>query len=345
MELKEILQSFCLCGTPSGAESAIYSAAAQVMEPFGNCQTDKRGNFICTKEGSGTHYLLDAHMDQIGFAVTAIEDNGFLKVDKVGGMDRRILPSLEVTVLGREPVYGVISCKPPHLTDESEKNKAAKFEDICIDTGLPGEVLREKVSLGDKVVLKPYFGAMCGGNVTGTAIDDRAGMAILVRVMELLQKNNAQAKITAVFSVGEEVGGKGADCASYAAEAAEAIAVDVSFASQPEIDGAHKNAAMPLGGGAFIGVAPILSKQMSEDLIATAKQEIIPYRVEVMGGRTGTNADGLACAKYGTKTVTVSPPIRNMHTGVEVVHLDDLEQCARLIAAYILSKEGKACAI
>ena len=130
---------------------------------------------------------------------------------------------------------------------------AAKFEDICIDTGLSSEVLKEKVSLGDKVVLKPYFGEMLGGNVTGTAIDDRAGMAILAKTMELLKKNGATSKITAVFSVGEEVGGKGAGNASFYTEAEEAIAVDVSFASQPEVDGAHKNATMPLGGGAFIG--------------------------------------------------------------------------------------------
>ena len=111
------------------------------------------------------------------------------------------------------------------------------------------------------------------------------------------------------------------------------------------MDGAHKNATMPLGGGAFIGTAPILSKQMTDDFIAVAKKENIPYRVEVMGGRTGTNADEIASVGYGTKTITVSPPIRNMHTDVEVVHLEDLEQCARLIAAYILSKEGKACVI
>ena len=345
MEIKQVLEKFCICGAPSGAESEIYTAAAQVMEPYGTCKTDKRGNFICTKEGDGTHYLLDAHMDQIGLVVTAIEENGFLKVDKVGGMDRRILPSLEVVVLGREPVYGVISCKPPHLTDESEKNKAAKFEDICIDTGLSNKSLKEKVSLGDKVVLKPYFGEMLGGNVTGTAIDDRAGMAILAKTMELLKKNGATSKITTVFSVGEEVGGKGAGNASFYTEAEEAIAVDVSFASQPEVDGAHKNATMPLGGGAFIGTAPILSKQMTDDFIAVAKKENIPYRVEVMGGRTGTNADEIASVGYGTKTITVSPPIRNMHTDVEVVHLDDLEQCARLIATYILSKEGKACVI
>ena len=147
--------------------------------------------------------------------------------------------------------------------------------------------------------------------------------------------------MSAVFSVGEEVAGKGADNAAFASQAEEAIVVDVSFASQKEVGGKHKNSTMPLGGGAFIGVAPILCRQVSDGLIDCARQHGINYQIEVMNGRTGTNADGIACAKYGTKTAMVSPPIRNMHTAVEVASLADLESCAALIAHYILSKEGK----
>ena len=343
--MKELLQAFCLCGAASGHESALHETAHRVMSAYGECTTDRRGNFICTKQGSGKHYLLDAHMDQIGFVVTSIEPNGFLKVAKVGGVDRRVLPSLEVEVAGKECIFGVIACKPPHLSDEKEKDKAPKIEDISIDTGLSEEVLKQTVSLGDKVVLKPYFAPLLGDRVCGTAIDDRAGMAILARVMQILQEKQSDARVSVVFSVSEEIGGKGADNASFALQADEAIAVDVSFAAQPEIDSAHQHAAMPMGGGAFIGIAPILNKAMSDAMIACARENGIDYKVEVMGGRTGTNADGIATAKYGTKTVTVSPPIRNMHTGVEVVSLGDLEHCARLIAAYIMRQEGEACGI
>lgn len=341
MEIKEILKKFCLVSAVSGGESEIYKTAAEIMQPFGECKTDKRGNFICEKNGDGRHYLLDAHMDQIGFAVTEICENGFLKVAKVGGIDRRVLPSQEVIVLGKEPVFGIICCKPPHLSDEKEKNKAPKIEDIAIDTGLSGEKLSELVSLGDRVVFNPYFGELLNGRVTGTSIDDRAGMAIIARSMELLKDKNCKSKITAVFSVQEEVNGKGAINASFACEADEAIAVDVSFASQPEVSAAHKNSTMPLGGGVFIGAAPILSTQMTKGFINTAEKNNIKYEVEVMGGRTGTNADEIAIAKFGTKTITLSPPIRNMHTPVEVADLSDLEAVAELIAAYILEREGE----
>lgn len=339
--MKRVLESFCLCGAPAGSESALYDAARREMSAFGTIEIDKRGNFICTKQGSGKHFLLDAHMDQIGFVVTSIEENGFLKLAKVGGIDRRILPSLEVEVQGKERVFGVIACKPPHLADEKEKDKAPKIEDIAVDTGLPVQELKRIVAIGDRVVLKPHFTALLGERVSATALDDRAGMAIIVRVMQLLQEQGSHAKVSAVFSVGEEVGGKGADNASFAATADEAIVVDVSFASQPQVDSAHQNACMPLGGGAFIGAAPILNQQMVKKLIACAEKNGIDYQVEVMGGKTGTNADGIATAKYGTKTAMVSPPIRNMHTGVEIADIGDLEQCAKLIAAYIISEEEK----
>ena len=342
MELKEVLKRFCLTGAPAGSESAVYREAQSVMETFGACTTDKRGNFICNKAGSAKHFLLDAHMDQIGFAVTAIEEGGFLRFAKVGGADRRTLPSQEVIVYGTEPIYGVICAKPPHLTEESEKNKAAAFEDMAIDTGLSREALEKTVSLGDSVVCKPYFTELLGDRVSATALDDRAGMAIIARVMDLLAEQDSKAAVTTVFSVGEEVGGRGADNASFATQADAAIVIDVSFASQPEVSEKHKNATMPLGGGAFIGVAPILNSDMSQGLIKTAQEHHIPYTIEVMSGRTGTNADGIATARYGTKTAMVSPPIRNMHTAVEVADLSDLENCARLIAAYIISQEEKA---
>ena len=341
MNITDILKELCLVGAPSGLESEIVEISEKFMKGFGECRVDNRGNFICSKKGEGLHFLLDAHMDQIGFAVTSIEDGGFLRVAKVGGIDRRIAPSQEVIILGKEKLFGVIGCKPPHITDESEKDKASKIEDLFVDTCLDKESLAQKVEIGDYVVFKPYFKKLLGSNFTGTAIDDRAGMAIIIKAMEILKQRGSKSTITAVFSVQEEVNGKGAENASFYAEADEAIAVDVSFASQPEIAASKKNSTMPLGGGAFIGFSPILDREISKAFVKTAKQIGIPYSAEVMGGATGTNADEIAKAKFGTKTVTVSPPIRNMHTTVETVNSSDLENCARLIAEYILSKEAK----
>lgn len=341
MELKEILKSFCLCSSASGEEQAIKNKAAEIMEPFGECKTDLRGNFLCHKQGSGKHYLLDAHMDQIGFTVTEICEGGFLRVAKVGGIDFRVVQSQEVIVLGKENIYGVIGAKPPHLTSSKEENSAPKSEDVSIDTGIDSEKLKSIVSLGDRVVFKPFFSELKSSVVTGTSVDDRAGMAIIARTMQLLKEQGSKSEITAVFSVQEEVGNQGAGNASFAVQADEAIAVDVSFASQPEIPADKSSCTMPLGGGAFIGISPVLDREMFEKLKAVAAKNKIKYEIEVMGGRTGTNADCIATAKYGTKTLTLSPPIRNMHTPVEVVDINDLESVAQLIAQYILSEEAQ----
>ena len=341
MEIKEVLKQFCLCSSASGEEQEITAKAYEIMEPFGVCKTDLRGNFFCCKEGVGKHYLLDAHMDQIGFAVTEICDGGFLKVAKVGGVDFRVTPSQEVTVLGKEKVYGVIGAKPPHLTGSKEENCAPKAEDIAVDTGLSKEQLEKTVSLGDRVVFKPFFAELGGSVVTGTSVDDRAGMAIIARTMEILKEKGSNSKVTALFSVQEEVGNQGADNASYRVQADEAIAVDVSFAFQPEVPSDKLSCTMPMGGGAFIGIAPILDREMFEKFKDVAEKNSIKYEVEVMGGRTGTNADGIATAKLGTKTITLSPPIRNMHTPVEVADVNDLESIAQLIALYILNEEAQ----
>lgn len=341
MELKEILKQFCLCSSASGEEQEISKKAYQIMAPFGECETDLRGNFFCRKAGNGKHYLLDAHMDQIGFTVTEICEGGFLKIAKVGGIDFRVLPSQEVIVLGSKPLFGIIGAKPPHLTSNKEENSAPKPEDIAIDTGLSKKELESIVSLGDRVVFKPLFSVLNKSAVTGTSIDDRAGMAIIARAMQILKEKGSTSQITALFSVQEEVGNQGADNASFKIQADEAIAVDVSFASQPEIPSDKKTHTMAMGGGVFIGIAPVLDREMFEKMKAVADKNGIKYEIEAMGGRTGTNADGIATAKFGTKTMILSPPIRNMHTPVEVVDVNDLESVAQLIAEYILSEEAQ----
>ena len=340
MDLKEILKQFCLCSSGSGDEKEISDKAFEIMSPFGECETDVRGNFLCRKAGQGKHYLLDAHMDQIGFSVTEICEGGFLKIAKVGGIDFRVLPSQEVVVLGSKPLFGIIGAKPPHLTNSKEEDSAPKPEDIAVDTGLSKEELESIVSLGDRVVFKPFFSELGNSVVTGTSVDDRAGMAIIARTMQILKEKGSTSQITALFSVQEEVGNQGANNASYKLQANEAIAVDVSFASQPEIPSDKASHSMAMGGGVFIGIAPILDREMFEKMKAVAEENKIKYEVEVMGGRTGTNADAIAKAKFGTKTMILSPPIRNMHTPVEVVDLNDLESVAQLIAQYILKEEA-----
>ncbi len=335
MDLKSTLKELCECRGVSGCEDGIAEYAVGLMSRFGETYTDKRGNVICRKKGSGKHILLDAHMDQIGFVVTDIDSQGFVKVSKSGGTDMRIVSGQEVEILGKRLVYGIVSCKPPHLTNEKERNKAVNIKDVAIDTGLGKEEAEKLISPGDRVIFRTAFAELLNSRVTCPAIDNRAGMLITARAMELIEQNSSSANITAVFSVQEETGGNGAANAAYAIDADEAIVIDVSFAVQPGVDKGH---AMDMGGGVFIGFGPVLNRGMSKKLKQLAKENDIPFASEVVSGRTGTNADGIAVSKCGVKTAMISPPIRNMHTCAEIVDLADIEAAAKLIALYAESE-------
>ena len=153
----------------------------------------------------------------------------------------------------------------------------------------------------------------------------------------MLEDKKISCKLSVMFSVQEETGGSGAQTGAFSACADEAIAVDVSFATAPGING-EKYAS--LGGGTMIGYAPSLDYEMSRKLSAIAENKNIPNQAEVMGGKTGTNCDEIQISGKGVKTALLSIPLRNMHTAVEVCDLEDIENTAKLMAEYIIGRSG-----
>ena len=167
-------------------------------------------------------------------------------------------------------------------------------------------------------------------------MDDRAGCAALIRCAQLLHGENLSCGLTVLLSSREEVGGQGAQTGTFSLEPTEAIVVDVSFAAQPGVDPAKCG---KLGGGPMIGMAPILNRPMVHRLKELAKKNEIPFTMEIMGGETGTNADGIAVSRAGVHTAMVSIPLRYMHTPVEVIDVQDVEYTARLLAEYVKGVE------
>ena len=160
-------------------------------------------------------------------------------------------------------------------------------------------------------------------------------MAALIRVAELLSGRELDYKVIILLSAQEETYGSGAMTGAFQIDADEAIVVDVSFANQPDVSGQYGN--IELNKGPMLGYSPILNRQMTERLKALAESEGIPLQYEAMSGRSGTNADHISVTKSGVKTAMLSIPERYMHTQAEVMHPDDAERTAKLIAAYILS--------
>lgn len=319
-------------GTP-GAEDEISNIIEKYVSGFAEVKRDGFGNVTAYLPAGKKTVLLDAHMDRIGMIVTGIEDGGFLRVAKCGGMDARVLAAQDVTVWGREPVYGVVTSTPPHLSTPEDAKKAKDFDSILIDTGMSKREAERLISQGDRITVRCPHGELENGRIFGAALDDRAGCAAIIRAAELVAKTEERPSVQLLFSAQEETGGDGAVTGSFNIDADECIAVDVSFADAPDMPSEKCG---KLNKGPMIGIAPVLDYRISQRLKAIAEEKEIPYQLELMGDSTGTNADHIAISKGGVRTGLVSIPQRNMHTGVEIIALDDVENSARLIAEYIL---------
>lgn len=336
MDTFELLKVLTAPVAVSGAEQSIVSVLQELLAEYGKVTVDSLNNVYCTF-GEGYHFLLDAHIDEIGFIVKAISDDGFVKVSNVGGIDRRMLLASEVSVWGDREYRGVISALPPHLQKASDEKNAPEIDDIAIDIGLTKEEAEKGISLGDRVTFKRNFKKLAGNQVCSSVLDDRAGVASIILAIEQLKDVNA--KITVMFSSQEEVGTRGAKVGPFQKNVDEAIAVDVSFGYTPMC---KKSDCGDLGKGPMVGFSPILDKKMSNKLVDVAKKNEIPYQIEVMGGgHTGTNADVITVSEYGVKTALLSIPEKYMHSPIEVVDTTDVENVANLIAAYIKERAGE----
>ncbi len=294
--------------------------------------TTKNGLNIVGKLKGESDYtlLLEAHIDEVGFIVTDIDDNGFLTVKNCGGIDLRALPARAVTIHGKRKTTGVFCATPPHLAKGE-----VKYDDISalkIDS-LLGENAKEVISVGDFVTFKAEAKPMLNNTVTGKALDNRAGVACLLELAKRFSGKALPFNVVFALTDGEELGHRGAKTTAFSVDADEALVIDVSFADAPDV--AQKDCGR-LSGGAMICISPILDKKISNLLICAAKENDIPYQLEVTGGSTGTNGDTVSISKSGVKTGLVSIPLRNMHTDVEVISINDLNSVCDIIEQYIL---------
>ena len=283
-------------------------------------------NYLLAEIGEGEKaVMLEAHMDEIGMIVTEVFDDGFLSVTNVGSVDTRLLPSQTVKIYGKETVKGVFTSVPPHLGREVTPT----FDNIQIDTGRTD--IADVVSVGDYVLLDVSPTGLLNGRITSKALDNRSGMAAVITAGEELSKLSLPFKVVLLFPTGEELGLRGARVAVYDKNIEKCIAVDVSFGDCPDVS---PSKTAKLGSGAMIGVSPILSRDIYKKLESIAKENNIPYTLEVMGGTTSTDADVISLNQSGIPTGLVSIPLRNMHTPCEVVDIKDVQAVCELLVAY-----------
>ncbi len=308
--------------------------ACEILSQYAT--TNQSGiNVVAKLDGKSDYTLmLEAHIDEVGFIVTDIDDKGFLTVKNCGGVDLRMLPSRTVIIHGKEKITGVFCATPPHLGGVKE------YDDIYalkIDTML-GDKAREIISVGDYVTFNTKGADLLAERITGKSLDNRAGVVCLLELAKRLSGKELPCNIVFALTDMEELGNRGAKTATFDITPDEAVVLDVSFADAPDVPSSDCG---KLGAGAMIGISPILDKAIYKKLISIAKENDMPYQTEVMSGRTGTNSDVISISKCGVKTALVSIPLRNMHSDVEIVDIKDIENICNLLEMYIL-KGGNA---
>ena len=338
MELKELTIELCRLPGPSGFETPVFDYIADYVRPFADeVKTDALGNLMawkrCGRIGART-LLLDAHMDEIGLIVTAAEE-GFLKFAALGGVDARLLPAREVRILAREPLFGVIDTMPPHILSAEEMEKTVPADKLYIDAGLTQEEAERLVPAGTPAVFEGGCGELGGGQLCGKALDDRSCAAILVKAFEDLAGRDLNVDLCLLISTQEEVGGRGAMTGAWNTAPDYALVLDVTFAKAPDCP----DITVTMGGGPAVGIGPNMNRAMTGALFDLAKEKEIPCQPEVCPGRSGTNAEEIQVSRMGVATALVSLPLKYMHTPVETVLLEDMENTRRLIVEYASAME------
>lgn len=303
-------------------------------------EIDNMGNLIAVKKGSedGKKIMLAAHMDEIGLMVRFIDKEGYVKFSKIGGINDQMLLNQEVIIHSdKGTILGVIGAKPPHRMKPAERKKVTEYENMFIDIGASSkEEAEEVISVGDPITIKHEFSNLRGNLVTGKAFDNRVGCYVLIEAMKRVKTN---ATIYGVGTVQEEVGLKGAKTSAYKINPDMAIALDVTISGDhPGIKFEDAPAKINKGPAIILtdasGRGIITHPMVKKLLIDVAKSEEIPHQLEVSEGGT-TDATAIHLTREGIPTGVLSVPTRYIHTPVEVVSTEDIENTINLLVAAI----------
>ena len=334
MNMYTTLKDLCLCPSVSGREERVREKIEKLIAPFCHeCYVDKLGNLIALKKGtgSGKRVMLAAHMDEIGFIVTVIEDNGFVRIAPVGGIS--FAAAAYCGVVSEKGVRGTL------VPEAKVKPADYKTDAFYIDIGATSKKKAEaKVSIGDFFVLTPKLERLSGERVCGRPLDDRIGCAVLLDIAERLWSEELCDDVYYVFSVQEEVGCRGAKTAAFAVSPDVAICFDVTATG--DVPSATPMACA-LGGGAAVKIkdsSVICDEGVVKELCATAERHGIKYQREILLAG-GTDTSAMQLAGSGAAVGALSIPTRYIHSGSEVCDLSDAAACARLAVEFI--KNGR----
>ena len=344
MPLPDVLGKLLVAAGPSGYETAPAAVFAEAGRAFTEDVTvDIMGSVVARVPGktAGAPFLaIVGHIDEIGLMVTHIDDDGFLRFIGVGGWDAQILLGQRIELATQQgPLPGVVGRKAIHLLREEDSKRVPELRELHIDIGArSGDEARERVRIGDVAVIAGEPIELANDRFVSRSMDNRLGAFIALEAARLVaEAGGAPGDVAACGVVQEEITMAGARTSSYALRPDVAIVVDVTHETgSPGVDvneiGTHR-----FGEGAVLERGSLLNPAVFELLHETARREEIPFTVAASARSTGTDADAIHLQRAGIPTGGVAIALRYMHSSVEMVQLDDIGHCARLIAAFAQS--------
>jgi putative aminopeptidase FrvX len=339
MPLPELLERLLTTPGPSGQERAAAAVWREAAEPVGEVSSDVLGNSWVRVPGTGggPSLALVGHIDEIAVVVTNLGDDGLAAVRPTSGWDPATMAGQRVDVLTRGgAVPGVVAARR-QKRKRGEDRKPIEADDLFLDVGAKdGDELRSLIRPGDNVIWHGAPLALHGNRVASRAFDNRMGCYVaLESARRIAEAGGAPGDVIAVAAVQEEVGDfAGSRTAAFGLEPDLAVAIDVTHTS--DMPGADPNdeGKIVMGGGPSITRGPSIHEDVFELLHDTAEAEEIPFCVEVSRGSTSTDADAVFISRAGVATGLVSVPLRYMHSPIETLDIEDLENAVRLVVAF-----------
>ncbi len=317
----------------SGYEDEVRELIDSLVSDIGETRVDNVGNLILEIPGDGPHIAIVAHMDEIGMVVSNVEDNGFLRVMKIGGVKDSLLLGRHVTIhSSKGPVNGVIGHKAPHLTTDKDKSdEIVPWTSTYVDVGASSveEVNELGIDVPDSITFMKPLRRLYGKHVAGRGMDNRIGSYALIQLARRLRDSGL--RLTLVWSVQEEIGLRGAKVVGNTIKPDYVIALDTYTTSDsPGLDSFYKP--IKLGQGPvlrMVDVRAISSPKMVKHFKKVAEDNDLPVQYGVTGGTT----DGMALQEFGSLMISIGVPVRYSHSTVEVAHWDDITGLVNLLEA------------
>ncbi|MGM0399473.1 MAG: M20/M25/M40 family metallo-hydrolase [Halobacteriota archaeon] len=342
---RDFLEELLETPSPSGFETEGQRVWLDYVERFADeTRTDAYGNAVATYEGgAGPRIVFSGHADEIGYTVSSITDDGFVRIIPIGGSDPMVSRGTQIQILADEgPVNGVIGQTAIHLRDEHDDQTVPEIRAQHVDIGAEdGEQARELIEVGDPATAATGVHDLAGTRLSARGLDNRVGVWVAAEALRLAKEREVEARICAVSTVQEELGLKGAEMVGFSLEPDAVIAVDVTHAADnPGFPDDWAND-LELGKGPVVSRGTANHPELVNAVREAADAEGLDVQLQATGQQTGTDADAFYTQRGGIPTLNLGIPNRYMHTPAEVVDTADLETAAAVLAAMADREDGR----